>query len=229
MAWSLVLLLIQSTDSFTENTRNFSPGLPGSPSDLNTGNGTEVAMVCTSLGSLFRPLFYFLCSNLKANPVLFQFLLETTNWSSKRRNDNLFEVIILDLLFHPSITGIMIRHGCPNRLTLCDMDTFPWLWKLRGGAQRACPFQVGNPKSVSKQARLRRFWWGNKMQQIFEYISIFLSVRHFQYKPFYKQTSLNRVCSESEMYPAGPKNCARGWCRGINLSHPFFGQLGTLV
>ena len=27
-------------------------------------------MVCTSLGSLLRPLFYFLCSNLKANPVL---------------------------------------------------------------------------------------------------------------------------------------------------------------
>ena len=28
-------------------------------------------MVCTSLGSLLRPLIYFLCSNLKANPVLF--------------------------------------------------------------------------------------------------------------------------------------------------------------
>ena len=41
----------------------------GSPSDLNTGNGTEGAMVCTSLGSLLRPLFYFLCSNLKTNPV----------------------------------------------------------------------------------------------------------------------------------------------------------------
>ena len=27
-------------------------------------------MVCTSLGSLLRPLLYFLCSNLKANPVL---------------------------------------------------------------------------------------------------------------------------------------------------------------
>ena len=27
-------------------------------------------MVCTSLGSLLRPLFYFLCSNLKANPVV---------------------------------------------------------------------------------------------------------------------------------------------------------------
>ena len=26
-------------------------------------------MVCTSLGSLLRPIFYFLCSNLKANPV----------------------------------------------------------------------------------------------------------------------------------------------------------------
>ena len=44
--------------------------VPGSPSDLNTGNGTEGAMVCTSLGSLLRPLFYFLCSNLKANPVV---------------------------------------------------------------------------------------------------------------------------------------------------------------
>ena len=45
--------------------------VPGSPSDLNTGNGTEGAIVCTSLGSLLRPLFYFLCSNLKANPVVF--------------------------------------------------------------------------------------------------------------------------------------------------------------
>ena len=44
--------------------------LLGSPSDLNTGNGREGAMVCTSLGSLLRPLFYFLCSNLKANPVV---------------------------------------------------------------------------------------------------------------------------------------------------------------
>ena len=44
--------------------------IPGLPSDLNTGNGTEGALVCTSLGSLLRPLFYFLCSNLKANPVL---------------------------------------------------------------------------------------------------------------------------------------------------------------
>ena len=26
-------------------------------------------MVCTSLGSLLRPLFHFLCLNLKANPV----------------------------------------------------------------------------------------------------------------------------------------------------------------
>ena len=43
--------------------------LPGSPSDLNTGNGTEGAMVCTSLGSLLRPLCYLLCSNLKANLV----------------------------------------------------------------------------------------------------------------------------------------------------------------
>ena len=27
-------------------------------------------MVCTSMGSLLHPLFYFLCSNLEANPVL---------------------------------------------------------------------------------------------------------------------------------------------------------------
>ena len=43
--------------------------IPGSPLDLNTGNGTEGAMACTILGSLLRPLFYFLCSNLKAKPV----------------------------------------------------------------------------------------------------------------------------------------------------------------
>ena len=43
--------------------------VPGSPSDLRTGNGTEGAMFCTSLGNLLRPLFYFLFSNLKANPV----------------------------------------------------------------------------------------------------------------------------------------------------------------
>ena len=47
----------------------FQSTVPGSPSDLNTGNGTEGAMVCTILGSLLRPLFYFLCSKLKANPV----------------------------------------------------------------------------------------------------------------------------------------------------------------
>ena len=29
-------------------------------------------MVCTSLGSLLRPLFHFLCSNLKANPVVME-------------------------------------------------------------------------------------------------------------------------------------------------------------
>ena len=34
------------------------------------GNEIEGEMVCTSLGSLLRPLFYLLCSNLKANPVL---------------------------------------------------------------------------------------------------------------------------------------------------------------
>ena len=30
-------------------------------SGCNTGNRTEGAMVCTSLGSLLHPLFYFLC------------------------------------------------------------------------------------------------------------------------------------------------------------------------
>ena len=51
--------------------------VPGSPSDLNTGNGTEDAMVCTSLVSLLCPLFYFLCSNLKANPVYLEYIDET--------------------------------------------------------------------------------------------------------------------------------------------------------
>ena len=46
--------------------------LPGSPSDMNTGNGIEGAVVCTSLGSLLGPLFDFLYSNLKANPVCIQ-------------------------------------------------------------------------------------------------------------------------------------------------------------
>ena len=32
-------------------------------------------MVCTKLGSLLRPLFYFLCSNLKTNPVHFSPLI----------------------------------------------------------------------------------------------------------------------------------------------------------
>ena len=36
-------------------------------------------MVLTSLGSLLRPLFYFLCSNLKANQVHFLNLLESYN------------------------------------------------------------------------------------------------------------------------------------------------------
>ena len=30
---------------------------------------------CTKLGSLLRPLFYFLCSNLKTNPVHFSPLI----------------------------------------------------------------------------------------------------------------------------------------------------------
>ena len=55
--------------------------VPGSPSDLNTGNGTEGAMVYIILGSLLRPLFYFLCSNLKVNPV-------QPNWLSELVNEN---------------------------------------------------------------------------------------------------------------------------------------------
>ena len=43
--------------------------LPCGYRGLDKGNGIEGAMVCTSLGSLLRPLFYFLCSFLKANPV----------------------------------------------------------------------------------------------------------------------------------------------------------------
>ena len=45
--------------------------LPGSPSDLNTGNRIEGATSCPSWCRQFRPLFHFLCSNLKANPVHF--------------------------------------------------------------------------------------------------------------------------------------------------------------
>ena len=45
--------------------------LQGSPSDLNTGNRIEGATGCPSWCRLLRPLFHFLCSNLKANPVLY--------------------------------------------------------------------------------------------------------------------------------------------------------------
>ena len=41
----------------------------GSPSDLNTGNRIEGATGCPSWCRPLRPLFHFLCSNLKANPV----------------------------------------------------------------------------------------------------------------------------------------------------------------
>ena len=43
--------------------------VPGSPSDLNTGNRIEGATGCPSWCRPLRPLFHFLCSNLKANPV----------------------------------------------------------------------------------------------------------------------------------------------------------------
>ena len=43
--------------------------LPGSPSDLNTGNRIEGATGCPNWCRPLRPLFHFLCSNLKANPV----------------------------------------------------------------------------------------------------------------------------------------------------------------
>ena len=44
---------------------------PVDKEDLNTGNGIvlEGAMECTSLGSLLRPLFYFLCSILLIHSV----------------------------------------------------------------------------------------------------------------------------------------------------------------
>ena len=43
--------------------------VPGSPSDLNAGNRIEGATGCPSWCRPLRPLFHFLCSNLKANPV----------------------------------------------------------------------------------------------------------------------------------------------------------------
>ena len=45
--------------------------VPGSPSDLNTGNRIEGATGCPRWCRPLRPLFHFLCSNLKANPVLY--------------------------------------------------------------------------------------------------------------------------------------------------------------
>ena len=71
--YSTVLLqreIAYRVDLFQSQVPCYNRSIPGSPSDLNTINGTEGAMVCTSLGSLLRPLFYFLRSNLKANPVL---------------------------------------------------------------------------------------------------------------------------------------------------------------
>ena len=44
--------------------------IPDSPTDLNTGNRIEGATGCPSWCRPLRPLFYFLCSNLKANPVV---------------------------------------------------------------------------------------------------------------------------------------------------------------
>ena len=46
--------------------------VPGTPSDLNTGNSTEGATGCPSWCRPLRPRFHFLCSNLKANPVCFR-------------------------------------------------------------------------------------------------------------------------------------------------------------
>ena len=43
--------------------------VPGSPSNLNTGNRIEGATGCPSWCRPLRPLFHFLCTNLKANPV----------------------------------------------------------------------------------------------------------------------------------------------------------------
>ena len=55
---------------------------------MNTGNGIEGAIVCTSLGSLLRPLFYFLCSILLSHRVrmLLRVLSETRRVVSGSRN-----------------------------------------------------------------------------------------------------------------------------------------------
>ena len=60
--------------------------LPGSPSDLNTGNRIEGATGCPSWCRPLRPLFHFLCSNLKANPVL---LTELSFWCQQKLEINL--------------------------------------------------------------------------------------------------------------------------------------------
>ena len=61
--------------------------VPGSLSDLNTGNRIEGATGCPSWCRPLRPLFHFLCSNLKANPVHLTFihlqLLDSILWKSE--------------------------------------------------------------------------------------------------------------------------------------------------
>ena len=61
--------LRESGDAFDLKDHLSVINLPGSPSDLNTGNGTEGATGCPSWCRPLRPLFHYLCSNLKANPV----------------------------------------------------------------------------------------------------------------------------------------------------------------
>ena len=69
----LFAISIYSTDArfntIGQDLREANSNVPGSPSDLNTGNGTEGATGCPSWCRPLRPLFHFLCSNLKANPV----------------------------------------------------------------------------------------------------------------------------------------------------------------
>ena len=63
--------------------------VPGSPSDLNTGNRIEGATGCPSWCRPLRPLFHFLCSNLKANPVYGIFFLPFLELGAESRRGRL--------------------------------------------------------------------------------------------------------------------------------------------
>ena len=111
--------------------------LPGSPSDLNTGNGTEGAMVCTSLGS---PLFHFLCSNLKANPVVLPF--KDSPLKPLRRRPRpalvLFFVLSPQVYSLQGIYPLVILHDCEKRGAILKMQTRDamFLCSLRQGNVR---------------------------------------------------------------------------------------------